>query len=839
MEAYMRSVDQTEIDNLFFSTALPGALTGEAQVDQEDIMNGNLETYLQLLENAQQSTLSGQPGGSLVSAISSGIPSGVSTPFDMNETRENTLFAPDLLESTLETIASASNQSNIPEPFEPDVVSRILENESSPYDTEPEVSVDSYVATPSAEMEANDYEFTITAPEETHSQVSSSFPSGTSTPRVDLLSLPPNIREIRQQLFEPTDKIRYSPDVFEQYWKFCDNVWTPTCPATAKKLILADGTVVWKRAVPEKHNHDISKADANRRPSILKDIAKEETRRGYSPAAIYRSMTGSDGRFVAVEKAIEALGGNYFTRQDVANAAKTYRKQFPDPRRVGRDFLPWLQMKQVFDHLNDLSGENETWYSKILHTTREIDQESSDGIVFTNKSQLETLFRHGFLVQMDATHKTNWLGWLLYTIMVRDDCSSWIPVAHFLTEKADGDIVMEALQTIRSWVEKTFSTPWGIRYFLTDDSAVEQKAVKGAFTPEDGYNVDLLLCSVHAGRTLKRKLSSSRYQTCLEHMLAALKFRRTETGCDESIELALQSLQAQGDMKMMEYIIENWKERKPMWANYAREVSPLLMQINSTNALEGYHSAIKYNNKSALSQYSLVGTTKHILVVDKRYMSRATKTREDFRSRTFREIALIPGLEMFPYPVQELLLPEIRYGLTMSDEGQIPSAYLFEGITHHLEENLPADALQDRGDFEWEVAHCDCRFYRQWRFPCRHIFHHHFVNASRTLSPARLRYWQNIWQQQGFELYAVVHERETTTNTVEDSYNERNRAMRRLRAREVTETILQSFYELERTAHAQLGAIEGSQFIQWYLERLQRLATEAGHVDFDIWRGSH
>ena len=36
---------------------------------------------------------------------------------------------------------------------------------------------------------------------------------------------------------------------------------------------------------------------------------------------------------------------------------------------------------------------------------------------------------------MDTTHNTNWLGWLLHTIMVRDEHGCWIPCVHFLTKR--------------------------------------------------------------------------------------------------------------------------------------------------------------------------------------------------------------------------------------------------------------------------------------------------------------------------------------------------------------------------------------------------------------------
>jgi hypothetical protein len=52
---------------------------------------------------------------------------------------------------------------------------------------------------------------------------------------------------------------------------------------------------------------------------------------------------------------------------------------------------------------------------------------------------------------MDSTHGTNWLGWSLYTVMVREECGKWIPCANFLTKKEDGDIVTVCLQKLQEW----------------------------------------------------------------------------------------------------------------------------------------------------------------------------------------------------------------------------------------------------------------------------------------------------------------------------------------------------------------------------------------------------
>src|SRR4051794_24135508 len=93
----------------------------------------------------------------------------------------------------------------------------------------------------------------------------------------------------------------------------------------------------------------------------------------------------------------------------------------------------------------------ENYYAADLVTTRQSDGEESHAIVFAHPEHLKTLRTRGWLSIMDATHDTNWLGWLLYTIMVRDEHNCWVPCAHFLTEKEDADIIVECLKQLKRW----------------------------------------------------------------------------------------------------------------------------------------------------------------------------------------------------------------------------------------------------------------------------------------------------------------------------------------------------------------------------------------------------
>jgi hypothetical protein len=53
-------------------------------------------------------------------------------------------------------------------------------------------------------------------------------------------------------------------------------------------------------------------------------------------------------------------------------------------------------------------------------------------LVFALPDRLQVLADRGMLSLMDATHDSNKLKWLLYTIMVRNQYGSYVPAAHIL-----------------------------------------------------------------------------------------------------------------------------------------------------------------------------------------------------------------------------------------------------------------------------------------------------------------------------------------------------------------------------------------------------------------------
>ncbi len=90
--------------------------------------------------------------------------------------------------------------------------------------------------------------------------------------------------------------------------------------------------------------------------------------------------------------------------------------------------------------------------------------------------------------------------------------------------------------------------------------------------------------------------------------MAALCNRRTEPGARDSVTKAIEVAASPEKAK---YIRDNWLKTLPLWANYAREHSALLLQVLTTNPNEAYHRSLKALAKitklTVRPKYSLSG----------------------------------------------------------------------------------------------------------------------------------------------------------------------------------------------------------------------------------------
>jgi hypothetical protein len=349
------------------------------------------------------------------------------------------------------------------------------------------------------------------------------------------------------------------------------------------------------------------------------------------------------------------------TRQDVANAGRKWKALNPDPRfKNGR--APWEEQVKEAEQWLKLSAEGSR--VSVLSAVVQRDGSASECLLWAHPERIELLCWRGHLALMDATHGTNKLGWYLYTVMVRDENGTHRPVAHFLTRRQDGDIVAAALKELRGWTGGPEG--WQCRWFLTDDSAAEQKAVREAFpsTPGGGEETGHLLCRFHMGQQLTRRFRKS--HPALAHLLAILRYRRTRAGAEASMAAALDAIECLGHPSKKEedlrYLQNFLIPTMDQWGHYVRTESALLLQATTTNPIESWHAVLKHKqiNKTTVKQFSLKGIIRHVEVYAKEYDTRAETRRHQFWTRHNPLWKDFEALKEFPYPVQNLLAKEIR-----------------------------------------------------------------------------------------------------------------------------------------------------------------------------------
>lgn len=165
----------------------------------------------------------------------------------------------------------------------------------------------------------------------------------------------------------------------------------------------------------------------------------------------------------------------------------------------------------------------------------------TSGLVFAHPNRLEVLAQRGHLTLFDSSHKLNLYDFNVFTFMCRNQQGIWIPGGHCLVEHENSDILRLAMQKLKFWT----SGRWKMAYALTDDSAVEQRAVKNSFPStngdKDGHLKGHILCTVHSERTLKRRFGSLTMHKCLEELHHAM-YCCTEASCISHIYTAIEAV---------------------------------------------------------------------------------------------------------------------------------------------------------------------------------------------------------------------------------------------------------------------------------------------------------
>lgn len=166
-------------------------------------------------------------------------------------------------------------------------------------------------------------------------------------------------------------------------------------------------------------------------------------------------------------------------------------------------------------------------------------------------------------------------------------------------------------------------------------------------------------------------------------------------GCEQSVAEVIAAAPT-ADLK--QYIRKEWQATEPDWVNYARCHSSILLQVLTTNPVEGWHSALKHGVKQEMLTWSLRGIVEHVANISLKYDKRAEKDRRNWKQGHYADSVQYPGLEKLPGPIQLFIFREREEGLVLIQEGADPR------------------------EFDSEETFCDCLFFRQYQLPCRHLF---------------------------------------------------------------------------------------------------------------------
>jgi len=261
-----------------------------------------------------------------------------------------------------------------------------------------------------------------------------------------------------------------------------------------------------------------------------------------------------------------------------------------------------LDIIEAISYLQDQKYYTEHY--SVSQTLKNGSQRHTQGVVFTQPQQFEKLKRHGWLTLMDSTHKTNKYDWRLFTLYIRDGCGCWNVGAYFFVSNEDSETIARALRIIRNQCPR-----WTPRYFLIDQSSTEANSIKQVFPGLSAgeQECDILYCIVHVMRTWISRI----YDKKIRETMVLAMHKKTNISCkqliNEAVRLCINSIP-----NICSYIEKNYKKNTHQWALWARQHSPLLLQVTSTNAIESYHSELK---RTTSHLHGLIGNYTFFFVI--------------------------------------------------------------------------------------------------------------------------------------------------------------------------------------------------------------------------------
>ncbi|KAF9313704.1 hypothetical protein BG006_004095, partial [Podila minutissima] len=199
---------------------------------------------------------------------------------------------------------------------------------------------------------------------------------------------------------------------------------------------------------------------------------------------------------------------------DIDNVAHEFWKKVAELHKIdSRSVLLWLEKLKTLPVVSPTlpmlpsgpvmpampANKNEkffTFYHEALVRTKTGKFKKKIAIGFAHPWQLEKLRSNAASVGLDSTHKVTRFDYELFTVIIQDpESMSGVPVAFLLTNNKTAEPLAGFLAALQKLIPP-------IQYITTDDSSMEQLAIKDAF---DG-RVRIHLCLWHVARAWWIKL---------------------------------------------------------------------------------------------------------------------------------------------------------------------------------------------------------------------------------------------------------------------------------------------------------------------------------------------
>ncbi|KAJ3401027.1 hypothetical protein HDV05_000704, partial [Chytridiales sp. JEL 0842] len=302
----------------------------------------------------------------------------------------------------------------------------------------------------------------------------------------------------------------------------------------------------------------------------------------------------------------------------------------------------------------------------------------------------------------------------------------WQIGAHGYIQSESIAAITHVLKTVGLFVLDAVGRMWIPRFMLTDDSSAEEGAIDDAFneimndttaTAElrlrrreevetrgissafAGINGEsnpttVLKCVVHTGRTFQKRfpVGTPAYGSLVNAM-----YSTTKIGCEERLAEAFLSLSEDAKKRN-----ETWFTRRLMaskqWGMWSRQHIPLLLQIKSTNSVEGFHKDLKHTpGKMKLGQKnSMIEVLRRCVEFSEKQSQRSDGRAFDRISKAFKETQIYPFLKSLPECLQKEEIKQLKQAKIYFDNGRL--------------------------DKQQENLSCDCDHYKTFMLPCYHMF---------------------------------------------------------------------------------------------------------------------